>query len=118
VVVRVLLLLLFGLERQVDVDAALRERQRGHEDDQEHEEHVDERRDVHVRAGVRDRPRDDFFGAEMLVCVRHRYCPFFALSSAPGLRSVMSAMFSICALRSASMASMIAAYFASLSPFR
>ena len=32
--------------------------------------------------------------------------------------SVMSAMFSICALRSASIASMIALYLASLSPFR
>ena len=38
----------------------------------------------------------------------------------PGLffRSVMSAMFSICALRNASIASMIAEYCASLSPLR
>ena len=45
-----------------------------HEDDEEHEQHVDERRDVHVRAGVRDLALDDLVGAEMVMCVRH-YCP-------------------------------------------
>ena len=48
--------------------------QGGHEDDQEHEQHVDERRDVHVRTGVRHLARDDALGAEVLVCVRH-YLP-------------------------------------------
>ena len=37
---------------------------------------------------------------------------------APVLRSVIRAMFSICALRMASIASMIAEYLASLSPLR
>ena len=40
--------------RQVDVDALLGERQGRHEDDEQHEQHVDQRRDVHVRAGMRD----------------------------------------------------------------
>ena len=74
-VLRVLLLRRLGLERQVDVDALLGERQRRHEDDEEHEQHVDERRDVHVRAGVRDFPADDLFGAEMLVGVQHYWPP-------------------------------------------
>ncbi len=106
-----------GLERQIDVDALLGERQGRHEDDEQHEQHVDERRDVHVGAGVRDFPADDLLGAEVLVGVRHYWPP---PSVCPGtfFFSVMSAMFSICALRSASIASMIALYFASLSPFR
>jgi hypothetical protein len=62
VVVR-LLHLLFGLERQVHVDALLRQREGRHEDDEQHEEHVDERRDVHVRTGVRDLAANDFLGA-------------------------------------------------------
>src|SRR4029079_18914916 len=102
--------LVLGFHGQVDVYPLLSERQGGHEDDQQDEEHVDERGDVHVRTGVRDLAGDDPLGAAVLVGVRHY---FFSC-----LRSVIRAMFSICALRSASMASMIAAYFASLSPFR
>ena len=68
-----------GLERQVDVDAPLRQRQGRHEDDEQDEQHVDERRDVHVRAGVRRLARDDFFRAEMLVRVLHGYLPPGAL---------------------------------------
>src|SRR4029079_16390601 len=97
-------------------DAALRQRQGRHEDDEQNEEHVDERRDVHVRAGVRDRARHDRFGAVVLGRVPHYWAP----PAPPGLFffSVMSAMFSICALRNASITSMIAAYLASLSPLR
>ena len=60
---------------------------------------------------------DDLFGAEMLVGVLH-YCAPPAVCPGTFFFSVISAMFSICALRSASMASMIAAYLASLSPLR
>ena len=49
----------------------LRQRQGRHEDDEQHEQHVDERRDVHVRTGVRNLAFDDYFGAEMLVGVSH-----------------------------------------------
>src|SRR5262249_20676825 len=111
------LLLLLGLERKVDVHPLLRERQGRHEDDQQHEEHVDERRDVHVRTGVRNLAADDLFGAVVRVSVLHYRAPPEVLPSTC-LGSVMSAMFSICALRNASMAVMIASYFASLSPLR
>ena len=67
-----------GLERQVDVDALLGERQGRHEDDQEHEQHVDERRDVHVRTGVRHLALDDALGAEVLVGVSHYLPPAVA----------------------------------------
>ena len=50
------------------------ERQRRHEDDEQHEQHVDERRDVHVRTGVRHLALDDLVGAEVLMRVRH-YLP-------------------------------------------
>ena len=78
-----------GLERQVDVHALLGQRQGRHEDDQEHEQHVDERRDVHVRTGVRHLARDDALGAVVLVGVLHYLPP----AVAPGLvlRSVISA---------------------------
>ena len=59
-------LLVLGFGRQVDVDALCVERQRRHEDDEQHEQHVDERRDVHVRAGVRNLGLDDLVGAEVL----------------------------------------------------
>ena len=61
-------------------------------------------------------PGDDAFRAVVLVRVLHYWPP----PAAPGLFffSVMSAMFSICALRKASMTSMIAEYLASLSPLR
>ena len=39
---------LVGLERKVDVHPPLRQRQCRQEDDQQHEQDVDERRDVHV----------------------------------------------------------------------
>ena len=71
---------LLGLGRQVDVDALLGERQRRHEDDEQHEQHVDERRDVHVRTGVRDLALDDLVGAEMLVCVCHYLPPLPGLA--------------------------------------
>ena len=60
---------------QVDVHALLGQRQRRHEDDEQHEQHVDERRDVHVRAGVRHFALDDLLRAEVLVRVRHGYLP-------------------------------------------
>ena len=101
------------LERQVDVDALLRERQGRHEDDQQHEQHVDQRRDVHVRTGVRDLALDDLVGAEVLVCVCHGYLP--PASPARTLRSVMRPMFSICASRSWSIAAITDAYGASSS---
>ena len=66
---------LVDLERKVDVDTLLAEGKRRHEDDEEHEQHVDERRDVHLRAGVRGFPRDDPLRAEMLVRVFHGYLP-------------------------------------------
>ena len=65
---------LLALRRQVDVDALLRERQGRHEDDEQHEQHVDQRRDVHVRAGVRHFALDDLVGAEVMMCVCH-YLP-------------------------------------------
>ena len=60
-----LALLLSGLRfsRQVDIDALLSQGESGHEDDQQHEQHVDERRDVHVGVGRRDRGFDDLLGA-------------------------------------------------------
>src|SRR5678816_1637590 len=108
--------LLLGFERKVNVHALLRERQGGHEDDQEDEEDVNQRGDVHVRTGVRHFPLDDLFRAVVLVRVLHYWPP----PDPPGLflRSVIRAMFSIWALRRASMASMMAPYWASLSPLR
>src|SRR2546430_3586692 len=113
-VVRVLLRGRLRLERQVDVDPPLGQREGRHEDDEQHEQHVDERRHVHVRRRVRDFGRDDLFGAEVFVRVLH-YWPPPDVPVAPPLFfcSVMSAMLSICALRSASITSMIALYFAS-----
>jgi hypothetical protein len=66
-----LLLRRLGFGGQVDVDALLRQRQRRHEDDEQHEQHVDQRRHVHVRVGMRGLGGDDLLGAEVLVCVRH-----------------------------------------------
>ena len=60
-----------GLGRQVDVHALLGERQGGHEDDEQHEQHVDERRDVHVRVGMRDLALDDLVGAVVMMRVCH-----------------------------------------------
>ena len=67
--------LALGFGRQVDVEALRPERQGGHEDDEQHQEHVNQRRDVHVRAGVRNLGLEDRFRAEVLVvvCVSH-YC--------------------------------------------
>src|SRR6266571_5675970 len=81
---------LLALGRQVDVDALLRERERRHEDDQQHEQHVDERRDVHVRAGMRNFGLDDLVGAEVMMGVRHYLPP--AVSPPVFLRSVMRPM--------------------------
>ena len=54
---------------------------------EQHEQHVDERRDVHVRTGVRHLARDDALGAEVLVCVRHATClPRVACRLAFGVR--------------------------------
>ena len=61
------LLRLLRLGRQVDIETALVERQSHHEDNEEHEQHVDHRRDVHVRIGLRDFGLEDRFGAEMLM---------------------------------------------------
>ena len=47
-----------------------RQRQRRHEDDEQHEQHVDERRDVHVRRGLRRLACDDLLGAVVHVGVR------------------------------------------------
>ena len=55
-----------GLGRQVDVGALLGHRQRRHEDHEQDEQDVDERRDVHVRAAGRDDWARDGIGAEML----------------------------------------------------
>src|SRR5262245_61575464 len=99
---------LLALCRQVDVDALLRQRQGRHEDDEEHEQHVDERRDVHVRAGVQRLALDDLVGTEMMVCVSHYLPP--AAPSAPFLRSVMRPMSSMPACRSWSIAVMTAPY--------
>jgi hypothetical protein len=43
-------------ERQLDVEAALREGKRGKEDDEQHEQDVDEGRDVHLGRGRREDP--------------------------------------------------------------
>src|SRR6185295_7212271 len=96
-----------GFRRQVDVDALLRERQRRHEDDEQHEQHVDERRHVHVRAGMRDFRRDDLVGAEVMVRVCHYLPP---APSLPFVRSVISPMSSIPAWRSWSIAAITAPY--------
>src|SRR5690606_35855322 len=85
------------LERQVYVHAALGHWQCRHEDDEQHEEDVDQGRDVHVRRGGHGLPRDDLLGA--VVLVRHGYSPWGRWL---GGSSVMSATDSILAARSAS----------------
>ena len=65
-----------GLGRQVDVDPLLGEVQGRHEDDQQHQQHVDQRRDVHVATGMRDFAGDDLVGAEVVMCVSHYWAPF------------------------------------------
>ena len=47
-----------------------------HEDDEQHEQHVDQRRDVHVATGMRDFAGDDLVGAEVVMCVSHYWAPF------------------------------------------
>src|SRR5439155_21547422 len=100
---------LLALGRQVDVDALLRERQRRHEDDDQHEQHVDERRDVHVGGGMRHFRPDDLVGAEMVMCVSH-YLPPVAPMPGACLGSVISPMSSMPACRSWSIAAMTAPY--------
>src|SRR5262249_47445006 len=99
---------LLGLGRQVDVDTLLGERQGGHEDHDQHEQHVDERRDVHVGGGMRDLRLNDFVGAEMVVCVRHYLPPLGAPAVFFG--SVIRPMSSMPAWRSWSIAAMTAPY--------
>src|SRR5438067_8542942 len=99
---------LLALRRQVDVDALLRERQGGHEDDDQHEQHVDERRDVHVRTGVRHFSGDDLVGAEVMVCVRHYLPPVGP--SAVFFGSAIRPMSSMPAWRSWSIAAITALY--------
>src|SRR4029079_17785077 len=91
-----------------DVDALLGQRQGGHEDDDQHEQHVDERRDVHVRTGVRHFAGDALVGAEMMMCVRHYLTPRRA--PALFLGSVIKPMSSMPAWRSWSIADMTAPY--------
>src|SRR5205823_14018610 len=98
---------LLALGRQVDVDALLGEREGGHEDDDEHEQHVDQRRDVHVRTGVRDLTGDDLVGAEVVMCVRHYLPP---VGPAVFFGSAMRPMSSMPAWRSWSIAAITALY--------
>ena len=84
------------------------ERQGGHEDDEQHEQHVDHRRDVHVRVGLRVLALEDRFGAEVLVG-----WPLLASPAAgePLRRgSVMRPMSSMPLARSSSIASITALY--------
>src|SRR5437762_746554 len=103
-----------GLGRQVDVETLLRQRQRGHEDDEEHEQHVDHRRDVHVGVRLRDRALEDRVGAVVLVRVGGHYLPPCD-SALDALLSVISPTSSMPLARSWSIASMIALYGASSS---
>ena len=102
----VCLLRLLRFGRQVDVEAALVERQGGHEDDEEHEQHVDHRRDVHVRVGLRDLALEDAFGA--VVLMGSHYSPPCVVPLRCG--SVMSPMSSMPLARSSSIASITALY--------
>src|SRR4029079_12548780 len=108
----------FGLglrfSRNVDVDALLPERQSREEYDEQHEEHVDQRGDVHVTAGLRDLGLDDLVGPEVMMRVRH-YCAPPAPPST--LRfSVPKPMSSMPAWRSWSIAAITAPYSTSSSP--
>ena len=74
-------------QKGLDVDlpqATLRERQGRHEDDEEHEQHVDHRRDVHVSIRLELLGADDPVGAVVLVCVGH---VSFLRPSGPVLRA-------------------------------
>jgi hypothetical protein len=57
-------LLRFG--GQVDVEPLLREWQGGHEDDEQHEQHVDHGGDVHVGRSFELLAHHDFIGAVVL----------------------------------------------------
>ena len=62
-----------SLLRQVDVEAVLDDRRGSHhEDDEEHQQDVDERRHVHVRRDVGLGDGDDAVSAVMLVMVSHQ----------------------------------------------
>src|SRR5262249_5496083 len=99
---------LLGLGRQVDVDTLLGERQGGHEDHDQHEQHVDQRRDVHAGGGMRAARRKDFAGAGTGVCVRLYLPPLGAPAVFFG--SVIRPMSSMPAWRSWSIAAMTAPY--------
>src|SRR6185436_4790981 len=84
---------LLRLSRDVDVHALLREVDHRHEDDEQDEQDVDERRDVHVRTCVQDFRLDDLVGAEVMMRVCHYWpppapaflfaCTISAMSSTP-----------------------------------
>src|SRR5690606_15106268 len=99
-------------ERQVDVDAALSERQGRQEHDEQHEQHVDERRDVHLTGDFGCLRFDDVVSA--VVLSPGHYCS----PPSAAVVSVIRATVSICASLRASIISMMALYGASTSPLR